>query len=103
MTQPAAPLSTAAQVAVAVLAALGTFAGWYVLLTGGFQHTSGRGSSGLTTAVSGAPALAMATIMLVMAALGVAAILGARRASTTVYILGCGLVLVPPVLYVALG
>lgn len=45
----------------------------------------------------------MATLMLVMAAIGVAAILGARRARPAAYVLGCGLVLVPPVLYAALA
>lgn len=84
------------------LTGLGLIGGWLILLGGGFHHQLHRYTREATF-VDGGPALLMASLDFLMTALGVAALLQARRASRRSLLLGAGLVLVPPVLYVAAG
>ncbi len=89
-------------VAVAVLAALGLGGGWLVVLSGGFHHAPRRHASE-TVFVEGLPALAMAAVFFALSATGVAALVREFAKPRLWYFFGCGAVLLPPLLYVALA
>lgn len=100
MTTPSSPpLSGAARLAIAALGALGLVGGWLILLSGGFEHAPHRYTN-QTTRVDGAPALAMAAICFVQAAIGVLALLPAAAQARR--LAGVAAVLLPPLAFVLL-
>ena len=99
MKPPPEPLTPSARIAITALTLLGLIGGWMILLTGGFTHTNGRNPHNLTV-VDGPMALAVAALDFTMTAIGVAALVQALGGGQRGYLLGCGLVLVPPVIFV---
>ena len=89
------PLSRAARIAIAALGLCGLVGGWIVVLGGGFHHAPHRYSRE-TTFVDGPSAVLMAAIQFTLAAVCVAALLQQRGARWPAQVLGCGAVLVPP-------
>jgi hypothetical protein len=94
-------LSTPAVIALCALTILGLVGGWYVLLNGGFIQASRYSREFIH--VDGRMALVMAIIEFIMAAIGVAAIVQAQGCAKYWYVIGCGAVLVPPILFVLQG
>lgn len=99
---PTSAPSTLATLAIAALAACGYVGGWLILLLGGFRHAPNRYAAG-TTFVDGAPAMFLALTFFSLAAAGAASWLRARQAGLRRRLIGCGAVLLPPLLFVLLG
>lgn len=99
--RPAPTPSGAALVAVAALAVLGLIGGWLILLSDGFHHAPHRYTN-QTIFVSGPPATVMAAILFALSAVAVAALVQAFGSARTWYVLGCGCVLIPPLLFAVL-
>jgi len=92
------PLSIAAKIAIAALGLCGYGGGWLIVTLGGFHHAPYRYARE-TTFVSGIPAIAMAVICFVLAAIAGAALLQASKSKLPWYVLSCGAVLLPPLVY----
>jgi len=93
-------MSTAARISVAALGALSLVGGWLILVHGGFYHSPPRRSFDAVF-VGGLPALFMALIQFVTAALAFTALLERKRPRGVALAIAFGLVMIPPALYLA--
>jgi len=95
---PTKKLPLAANLAVGAFGALSLLGGWMIVYGGEFQHTAGRTNPSITI-VAGAPALFMAALQFLAAALALTALLRQWQGSTVSAGVAFGLVMVPPLLF----
>jgi hypothetical protein len=88
-----------ALIAVAAFGALSLLGGWIVVCGGGFNHAPAKYSS-QTLFVSGMPAVLMALLQLLAAALAFTWILRRRFSSLLALCLAFGGVFAPPLVYI---
>jgi hypothetical protein len=92
------PISRHALYAITALALLGMLGAWLILLSGGFHHRLHRYATE-TVLVTGAPALLMAAVLFGLAVLGMLALVRACGASLFWQVFACGVVLLPPAIF----
>jgi hypothetical protein len=92
----AQPPSLAAMLAVGAFALLSLVGGWLIVLGGGFHHAPGRRAS--TVFVDGAPALVMAMLQFLAAALALTWLLRPRLGRWPAALLAAALALALPLL-----
>ena len=98
---PARQPSLGAVLAVGAFALLSLAGGWLIVLGGGFHHAPGRRASG-TVFVDGAPALAMALLQFLAAALALAWLLRPRLGRWPAALVAAALTIAPPLLLMPL-
>lgn len=101
MSDSARP-SLPAVFAVGAFGLLSVVGGWLIVLGGGFYHSPGKYSSNAIF-YDGAPAVLMASIQFLAAALAFFWLLRWRVGFPASSLIAFGLVFVPPLLYVLLG
>lgn len=85
--------------AICAFGALSLLGGWLVVWGGGFHHAPSRTSPN-TDFIAGVPALLMALLQFLAAALAFTWLLRLRLAQAVAVALAFGLVFVPPLVYV---